>query len=234
MKLCVIGNSHIASLKSGWEMVSDSMPGIELVFFGSPGGKMRFLRVRGARLVPSDEDLARDIAFTSGGQTAIVPRDHDAVLLYGLNQYVPRLRRGISRAVVQATLADMGGRGICPAMAQKVRRVTRKPLWVAPAPLETAPQDQHDTATFHDYDTLLTAMKAGFPVEDARFLAQPAQTIGPDLRAPNRWGLGSERLRRPDDESRPRYHDESDVRHMNAEYGALWLRTNLPQITAAA
>lgn len=228
MRVCAIGTSHLAALKSGWDMVAPEFPGVEMTFFGSPGASLRHLKMRGARLVPSDAELEHNLAWTSGGKTEIVVPDYDVLLLYGLNLGLPRLHCGFSTAVALATAADLGQKGLCQMTAAKLRKITRRAIWIAPSPLETAPGDQHEARDFHGYDRHLAAMAAGFPVEGTRFLPQPPETIGPDLRAPARFGVGSLRLLPMEGDERQRPHPEDDTKHMNGDYGALWLRLNLP------
>jgi len=36
MNICVISNSHAASLKNGWETIGERFPNIDITFFAAP------------------------------------------------------------------------------------------------------------------------------------------------------------------------------------------------------
>ena len=234
MKICVIGTSHLGALKQGWDMVRDEFAGLDLVFFGSPGSSLRQLRTKGTRLVADDAALAKSLAYTSGGLSEIVIADYDAFLLYGVLFRLPRLRRGISMAVLRAVVEAQASQGLLVKTAKRVRKLTDKRLWLAASPLEVAAGDEVDTAVYHPHDLLLTALQRAFVVPDAVFLAQPAETMGPDLCTLARFGEGSLRLLPTEDGADHEAHPDSDVTHMNGAFGKLWLQANLPAICAHA
>ncbi len=229
MKICVMGSSHLGSLKLGWDEVRDQFPDLTLDFFGSTGGTMRHLRVRGSRLVPDNADLADNLAFTSGGMRDIDVSAYQAVILYGLVLRMPRLRRGISRAVLQQTIRDSVDKSVTAKLAARVRKVTQGRIWVGPSPMPVALGDQFEAGVFHDYDTLLTEVGRALGGVDVTMLAQPPATLGPDLRTRAQFGVGSVRLlSEPGD--RVRAHPDEEVNHMNAQFGRLWLLQNLPVV----
>ena len=232
VKICVIGTSHLGALKLGWDMVRGDFPDLELVFFGSPGTSLRQMRTKGTRLVADDEELARNLAFTSGGLSEIVIAEHDAFLLCGVLFRFPRLRRGVSVAVLQEAVQGLASKGLLIRTAKRMRRLTSKRLWLSANPLEMAPDDCHEAAEFHSYDMLLGAVQRAFVVPDVVFLPQPAETIGPDLRAPARFGVGSQKLLPNPETGDSEAHAAKDVAHMNGEFGKLWLQANLPVIRA--
>lgn len=232
MKICIMGSSHLGSLKLGWDEVRGQYPGLQLDFFGSPGATMRHLRVKAGRLVTEDAALSDSLALTSGGMRQIEVAQYDGVILYGLMLKMPRLRRGISRAVVQETIRNRMEKGLTGRLALRLRKVTRDTIWVGPNPMPVAPDDQFEPGVFHDYDTLLAETGRAMGVADVAMLAQPRDTLGPDLRTWARFGVGSVRLLPGKDGEGVRVHPEEDVNHMNAGYGRLWLQQNLPVVTA--
>ena len=80
MKICLIGNSHLAALKMGWPEIAQDLPDVQPAFFGARGAMMARLRVRGDRLVAKTAALAEQMSFVSGGLTEIVPGDYDAII----------------------------------------------------------------------------------------------------------------------------------------------------------
>ncbi len=97
IRLCVIGNSHMAAYKLGWDaLVAADDPVIREVrpvFFGAPRDGIRQVRQEAGRIVPVRKDIAEGFERTSGGQREILLADHDAVLLLGLGVSVKRILR---------------------------------------------------------------------------------------------------------------------------------------------
>ncbi|HEY0293123.1 MAG TPA: hypothetical protein VGC51_12465 [Hansschlegelia sp.] len=91
-RICLIGDSHIAALRLGWQRIRARYPHVEIDFFGGAGSKMKKLRSdkRGA-LVPASEALRQDILLTSGGLDRIVLADYDAFALVGMGFGLIRL-----------------------------------------------------------------------------------------------------------------------------------------------
>jgi hypothetical protein len=228
VKICIIGSSHVASLKLGWGLVRDQFPEHEVTFFGAKGSTMRNLRPDDGKMVPLDEGLAESLAHTSGGLTVIEPGAYDAVVLHGLGLYLPRLRQGLSKAVIQETLNDVTARGLTLKIAMRLRTLTDQKLWISANPLEVALDDAHDSGAFYPYETLIAELERRFPVQDAVFLRQPPETIGPDLRAPQRFGSGSIALRSGMAGRGVLEHSDSETKHMNGEFGRFWMLQNLP------
>ncbi len=234
MKICVVGNSHVGSLKLGWDLIKDQMPEHQIVFFGSPGARMRHLRIKQGTLVSVDPQLHKDLIATSGQEAVIDPKAFDAVLLYGLQLPFPRLRKGISRAVVKETVQDLVTDKLAFRVAERFRKIMTGPFWIASNPLQGARSDEAEPGTYHPYDMLLAEVQAAFPLSGVTFLDQPPETIRPDLRAPVQFSAGSTRLLTDEETDALIEHSANDISHMNADYGRLWWQHNLPRITQAA
>ena len=81
MRICVVGNSHAAALKSAIA-VEDSAAGVRLDFFVMPGGSGPHLHAEGARLFPTP--LRKDKVFSSIPGAAVDGLDlaeFDAVMI---------------------------------------------------------------------------------------------------------------------------------------------------------
>ena len=89
MKICVLGNSHLASMKTGWDLVRDATPEYELTFFGAPKAMMDDLFLEGNALMPGTEKLKRKLAMFSEGSESIDLDAFDAFVVVGL-QFGPR------------------------------------------------------------------------------------------------------------------------------------------------
>lgn len=234
MRICVVGNSHVGSLKLGWDQIKDQMPEHQIVFFGSPAARMRHLRIKDGTLVTQDAQLGQDMAATSGQGAVIDPKAFDTVVLYGLQMVYPRLRKGISRAVVKQTVRDIVHDKLAYRVAERFRKIMAAPFWIAPNPLQGARSDEVEPGSYHPYDALLAEVQAAFTLPGVTFLDQPPETIRPDLRTPMMYSAGSTRLLTAEETAELIAHPVNDISHMNGDYGRLWLQHNLPRITAGA
>jgi len=233
MRICILGSSHTASLKLGWDMVKGEFPAVDPVFFGSPGASWCHLRAQNGSLISTHATLTKSIQFTSGGLHRIDPADYDAFLLFGLVLRLPRLRQGISQAVLQETMQDVANKGLTLRMATKLRGVTAKRIWIAANPMKLAVGGGVEAGSYHAQAELIAQMQQGFAVSDASFLPQPAETMGSDMRTLGHFGLGARRLRPVrggTDDTEFRGYAEDDQKHTNGDYGRLWLQENLPVI----
>lgn len=96
-RLCVIGNSHVAALKLGWDRIgAGALPGwsgTSATFFGAPSDGMRHVQLEDGCIVPTRPKIAENFRFLSGGLDRIRLADFDAVLLVGLNVSSKRILR---------------------------------------------------------------------------------------------------------------------------------------------
>ena len=243
MRVCVIGNSHIVSLQSGWKKLGREFAGIEPIFFAAPVRLMEYLGLRDGKLVADNEMLADRFTASSGGRTGI-DGSYDAYILYGLALSTGMLldfcdayrsvdfradgRRLLSRrchlegvcALLQATLA---GR-----VLGKLRKVTRAPVFLLAAPMRSEAEPKHFAPLIENgddgplNDCFLAGCRELAGRDGARFVSQPPSTLGASpLTTQHRFslsaGTGSTL--------------EGDYMHMDGKYGALLLRHLLPLLT---
>ena len=231
MKICVIGNSHVASLKLGWEEVSSDFPQAEIVFFAARGGQMSRLRVKGGSLIAGNGRLAAQLAVTSGGISEIRPQAYDAFVICGLGFYLPRLEAGVSRALRQAAALDFFLNSVLHGVFTKLRSLTEKKIWVGPAPLEAEYSDGAGHPMM-DYAALADDMAAILSDPVSGILGQPATTVQADLTTGIHYSDGSLRLPVRRTDAKYAAHPPGESKHMNVRFGALWLRANLPIVLA--
>lgn len=233
MRLCIIGNSHIAALKTAWDAsIGVEYPGLRPTFFGARGGGLTRLDVQGDVLSTDDPKIRSDLAFTSGGQCRIDPADHDAFLVYGLCRYVNaqvrNYRAGYSRQALETTILDYWAATSLISIIQKLRQITDLPIHAGASPLEAAPhRSGGDTSGYDRF--LCDSNQQVFRYLDAVLIGQPAETIvNGDASAPG-YAIGSNRLAvGAENDSVP--HQSGEMRHMNAEFGAIWLRQFLNRL----
>jgi hypothetical protein len=97
LRLCVIGNSHVAALKLGWDrLIAEGIPGwddVTPVFFGAPSDGMRHVALQDGALVPTRQKITGHFRQLSGGYDRIDLQAFDAFVLVGLNVSSKRILR---------------------------------------------------------------------------------------------------------------------------------------------
>lgn len=226
MRICVLSNSHAASLKLGYEALP---PGerhaLEPTFFASRSWRLLALEPAGGRLICGDPAVRRDLAFTSGGLTEVDPAAYDAFLLHAMAfryEYEPFGARFYSQAFVTAWVGGMWEASLCRILLGRLQAITGKPIFLSPQPFRSA----GDQALVEGVGASPTARPpmaelvaaTGILGARASFLPQPPGTVSGDLFTAPRFSRGSTRLDVGDAMS-GRPHPADDHAHMNGEYG---------------
>lgn len=236
MRLCIVGNSHIAALKAGWDAeIGAVFPASYPTFFGVRGGGLTRLVVDGGTLTSDNAQIQRELAFTSGGQTRIDPKRFDAVLVYGLCRNVNRQVRnhgvGYSRQALETALLDYWAATSLVGIMQKLRQITDLPIYGGHSPLEAAKDvtESEDTSSYRAF--LADSNQQVFRYLDVELIGQPLQTIVNGNATTIGFAIGSQRLAvGAGNDKVP--HENTETRHMNADFGALWLRHFLNGLVA--
>lgn len=230
MRLCIVGNSHVAPMRKAWtDGLDKRFPHIEITWFASRRGAMSALVARDGQLVPGTKALSRSIEFTSGGKSEIVIEDYDAFLVCGMHGHDESIRRTFySEAVYAQGLADKVTSQLNHRLVTLVRSLTDKPLWTAHNPLPAF--DPAQLLAVVDYSSQVAEMQERFysPMS-VSLVAQPEVTVESGSATKAHFALDSERLklgREIDGES----HPAGEIFHMNREYGRIWLDAFLSQL----
>ena len=219
-RICILGNSHVASLKLAWDQLAKDHPDRELVFFAARGLDLRYLRVSGKALVTNKRRVAESISFTSGGTAKIEVDRFDAFVTYALALKVPDMDRRLSSAVKLQACRDALGRSLNLRICRMIRRVSDAPIYVGHNP-QTASRDAllSEQMTYAEVCDLLDRE---LDVAGAKLIVQPPETLvngwntRPELaRDSTRLDIGDRRSNEP--------HPEHDVSHMNGNFGRAYL-----------
>ena len=230
VKIAVIGNSHIASLKRGYETLS-RRSAHELVFFGGRGLALKDMEVDDCCLVPTSNASRKSISFTSGGIDRINVNDFDAFLLYGLEAkalIVPQ-SRFYSDAVIRRSAYDVVHEKLCYEILLKLRSITEKPIFIGHNPLRGAHKKpgNSDTSSYERGIEYLNQIV--YAHLNALVIPQPKKTIVHGDSTDILYAQGSKRLAIGDDND-DALHPTIDVTHMNDAFGALWLKSFFKKI----
>ncbi|MGQ0564022.1 MAG: hypothetical protein ACT4OK_02990 [Gemmobacter sp.] len=227
MQIAVVGDSHVAALKSAWEAMAAVRPGTSLTFFASRSDGLAGLRPEGDALVADNDTLRGHLQFTSGGLDRIVPAAYDMVVIYGLRFLLSAEDDddgGVYSTAARAA-ARRDGFAQCLALVTlgKLRSISDIPCIIGPTP----PGVSHDAGALPLSADELSAVEDA--LQAAALEGRGAILVGPPLAAMVR-PLNADR-RFVDHALKLAVGDERDgkgvrarnQRHMNAEYGALWL-----------
>jgi hypothetical protein len=225
MKICVLGNSHVGSLKRGWDLIRSEFRGQEITFFAHRAGGLIGLMPHQGKLVPNNEELAKALAFTSGGKREIDPKEYDVFLIYGAitNASFIQDSQHYSRAVRERTLSDLVANSLAFILLKRLRTLTDKAIFIGHMPLLAATEILFKTTPSDYLANLKLANEVSYRPLNAELVTQPLSTIVNGANTHPAFSKGSKRLAigdRYDDEA----HPETDTDHMNDRFGEIWLR----------
>jgi len=227
MRVCILGNSHAAALKLGWDDLRATYPHAELVFFASQAMSMSGLTVDGQDLVPSTESLKNRITYTSGGLSRVAVRDFDAFLVYSLGFWLPALDARLSSAVVGAALQDGFETTLNWKLCHMLAGLTEAPIFTGHSPLHARAKPWATRP--YSYGRATEAFeRTGNP--RFQLLRQPAETLSGVWGTKMHFSKGSVRLEtRSGLKDIP--HGKDDVAHMNAAFGAFCVKALLSRLS---
>lgn len=239
-RICVVSNSHAASLKDGLEHSGREFDDWDVVFFAAPGRKIGAVRADEERraLIPAGLNVDQFVKKTSGGLDHIPVDDFDAFFFYGLFFTLPWLDVRLSAAVKNAAIDGALASSFAHTWMECACQLTTKPMFIAAEPLLA---DIHvparlgkrravsDAASHVAFDEICRSMEdRGLP-GNVTYLWQDPATISSGFRTKVEFSVGSRRLSQED----THHHPETDIRHMNGAYGAIVLRQLTKALTDA-
>jgi hypothetical protein len=250
-RVCVIGNSHIAALKLGWDVIEYGYPQIDLTFFGSPRKNLRDLRVENGALVAGSEKTLKHLQSTSKGQSEIIAEKFDVFLIVAMDFGVRRLEdvyrhyrseehknmKGTKHYVSNACFS-LAAKGLLRAtlafeIASKLKQLTDNPVMFVPQPFPSA--DISGDALWEDMihygdDVLLARtfrkIASELSANGEPVIQQPEGTKSGEMFTRPELSKGSRRLTMNFDVE----HPDDDYWHMNHDYGAAVLRNAIRSI----
>lgn len=232
MKICVIGNSHVGSLKRAWDAMPEHHKTTEIVFFADRAQGMKGMGVDGGKLVPGNERLKKSLEFTSGGEGFIDPEKYDMFLVYGVGArgFFINPSKHYSSAVIDQAANDHVLGGLSFELVKNIRKVTDKRIYVGHDPLPAWKGGEfsahHPEAYLHGLNLINEKV---FSRINSQMVNQPLETVVNGRNTNPEFSKGSKRLSvgRGDDDKE---HPETDFGHMNDEFGAAWMTSFLESV----
>ena len=246
-KIGVIGNSHLAAFKLGWEIIKSDFPNIDLVFFGSPATTMRSFEINENGLFPKTDILKENIKWTSDG-FEYIPKDMSGYILVGMGysflhllalQKVHRLfdyydenstHQLISESYFNKAMEGTLYNSNASTIVDMLKQITDAPMYYAPNPYPSISvvDDSSDKYEYFKFTEIMErafryyneSVDTVFTDKGVRFFSQPEETIVNSMFTRERYSKNSVKLKR----GLKALHDPQDYFHMNDQFGAMSLR----------
>ncbi|PZQ17095.1 MAG: hypothetical protein DI565_06855 [Ancylobacter novellus] len=252
MKICILGNSHIAAFRGGWSKVADFYPDVELEFFGAKGMDLKALRARGSVLTANSPKVVKQLMITSGGKSSIDPKDYDGFLIVGVGAGVSMLIKNtqyyrtaemigdvevehlVSDDIFSISALNYIESSVFLRLIRLIRQVVpHRPIVVASTPFPRAgiTKAEPDPWAVADLvgrrlNELWIEGKEQIAAEyDVEFVEQPIETIENRFFTSDELSSGSVRLLRDAE------HEEEEFSHMNVDYGVAYLHLVMPRLS---
>lgn len=233
MKICIVGNSHLAAIKKAVDTGAFKEKGIEIEFFGAHGRNFKTLQFKDG-IISGPKKISEELLLVSGNKRSTLdPTEFDAIVVYGGSLYLKELMTSIHKLTIHGnryfseTFLDEGIAGWLQAqLAFQIAKSTsalglRTLLLPRPIPARRlSPEERRGRTrrgTTEYREALFVRVEEIAQSLGIEWLMQPRETLTPDLRyTKTEYSTGSTRLV---DETRG--HGDADVNHMNASFGVL-------------
>ena len=234
MRICFIGNSHLAALKLGWMEIQHEFPEISIAFFGARGIGWNSFQVTGNRLTVTGETALSDMRLTSG-KDYMDMSDYDLFCVHGLglgtirsvrmnashsvSPLLPRQQR-VSADAFEEALVNWMSHTTSLAIVNALRTNTEsrviasaQPRLAAGAPQQT--ERTHKIALRSGAAPRLVdlTVKAANKAYPCRVIFQPEETVEQHILTRQEFSVGSMSLVHDIE------HQSHDLQHMNARFG---------------
>ena len=225
MNICVLGDSHVGSLKRGWGEIKGEYPKHEITFFAQRSDGLDGLIAHDGKLIANNEKLAKALEFTSAGRKTVDPGAYDMFVIYGagVTINVNDDRHFYSSAVVESGLHDLITNTLSFNLLKRLRTLTDKPVFMGHLPLVPAMEVLIETVPDKYVDRVKRINQLIYRMLNVELVRQPLSTIVNGKNTRSDFSKGSRALAIGDGGDNV-YHPESDNHHMNDRFGEIWLR----------
>jgi len=223
MKICVLGNSHTASLKSAWDEIKFLFPKIELIFFAAIGGELKHLKLENGIFIPRTTSVLRSIRVTSHGIDSVDINAYDIFLLYGLNFFVPSLDHSITSKVKKLTCLDILSSSLIKKLSSEIRSESSKPIFIGHSPQLCGLSSTHlSRINKLNYTESLKLMRDTIGDSYGTIISQPEETLI------HSWFTDPKFLSEvfslvDGSNASGQLLSKTNIGHMNREFGRIWL-----------
>lgn len=230
MKICIIGNSHLAALKLAIRDGLYQNDGLEIVFWGLHANRYGGIKYENGRLIGPDRDIV--LLVSDGKYETVAPDDFDALVFHGpavnytlLLQSVRRHSadlRSYSVAFLRDGVAEYLDKRLTCELIRQIRLTYKGRLLVSPLPMISEQSRALNAQGVESAECALLddILHGYFEQLGAEYIQQPEVTIVHNIYTAKEYCIDSVRLVAELNVK----HPEDDCRHMNKLYGREVLR----------
>jgi len=241
-RLLLLGNSHLASLKLGWDETANQYRGLECLFFGAPAAWTDHAILQAGSIHVTHKPLAEKVAQISGGVSSVRLADFDAIcvvgMFFGFGYCMHELRRVhthaiaplrpnsqlVSRACLKQIMHDTLSTSPAFDWAKRIKQTSAKPVLLVPAPLSSETRLETDkfirpiAKEFRTYiadifELYQSVIQSLVSVNHLILVEQPPHTVAFTGFTRAEFSRGSHRLLNNEK------HRDEDFTHMNEMFG---------------
>ena len=250
LRLLLIGNSHLAAFKLGWDKIAGQYPDIRCDFFGGPANWIEGAVFEHGAIKVTTASWAEKVAIITGGPTSIELGDYDAIAFIGMNfglaPYMGQLSRLtlydlgpatkvqiVSKFCLRQIFSDILATTHAFRWSSMIAETSGKPVFLVPQPLSSDARLEHDPLLRHhpDFKAQAAAWFAAFQsaartLTDAKgvtLVEQPDTTVAFP-------GFTRAELSRDSVSLLNNKHTDLEFNHMNTTYGTELLQTLLAAV----
>ncbi len=243
-RICVIGDSHLASLKVAWVSgLAERYPSVNLTFFGAGGNGIGRVVAREGRLVTTEPHVIHSFTITSEvDPPEVVLHHYDAIFVHGLfpmslaildllriEESSSRTRQHFSSALRNRVISHRLETGLAGHLIRQIRKVSQLPVYFSPHACfcETllGMVSRHECDAFHRMmgplelsvlDSIEAELVRTISHNQGFYLAQPRATLTEKCFTRAEYLNGAVRMTSGFSEAQP----DDDFTHMNPQYGS--------------
>lgn len=222
MRICIIGNSHVASLKIAWENgLSEKYPDVQLVFFASLTANIEALVAIDQSLTSGNSKTKEDFKKTSNGLENINLSSFSYCMLHGLS---PRIRAYLSLVVKSKDCfysrnalnrANPLHQSSAFKVLNEIRKISTIPVIFSPKPNAlNAPEKDNFKRSI--YKEVCHFINSAHDQINAIYIPQPASTFHCTYFTRSEYGKEAQNRTRTESDT-AQY--KTDMVHMNESFG---------------
>ncbi|MDI4661944.1 MULTISPECIES: hypothetical protein [Cobetia] len=231
INVCVLGNSHVASLYQAWtNIIHERYSDVNFDFYAERGTKLYGLFYDNGVITTNDEVLENALNFTSNNKMPIDISFYDVFIIYGSGIKPYFASNGFySEAVLNQSIKDNTNNVLGIYLLNMLREATNKKIYFGHNPLVSRGISESKKNN-EDYRKGISFInKRYYNNKNSMLISQPDITIVNGRNTKPIYTSGSRKLsigKKTDEE----LHPELDNVHMNSDFGVLWLEETLNYI----
>ncbi|TVU91625.1 hypothetical protein [Vreelandella titanicae] len=227
-KICILGNSHVGSLKRAWDELKQSSVGkdFEITFFAERGDLLKSLTANNKMLVTDNMRVKQSLEFTSGGFSHVNTNEYDIFLIYG-SQLLPFWLYDdafYSLEFIERSIQEHLEGSQAEHLLTELRKATNKEIFLGHDPMLTQ-KSSCAQYTVNNYNVGMEKLNSYLAKNyNAKAIKQSEITLENKnicktdiayLKNSRRLAIGFNN----DNE----IHPKDDLQHMNDDFGSIWI-----------